>query len=80
MPSNDKAFGSYDSRGSKLNEGVYFYILKSEMINAQGFVHIVRDQNPKLRWLDQRKIKKHKNYFIPLRYRETHLESNQGRF
>lgn len=43
MTSNDNAFGGFDSSGSKLIEGVYFYVLKSEMVNTHGFLHITRE-------------------------------------
>lgn len=43
MTSNDNAFGGIDSQGSRVQDGVYFYLFKSALLNTHGFLHVIRD-------------------------------------
>ena len=43
MTSNNNAFRGIDSEGNFVSEGVYFFMLKSSLINSHGFLHVIRD-------------------------------------
>ena len=43
MTSNDNPFGGFDTNGLELSEGVYFYTLKSPVLERHGFIHVVRN-------------------------------------
>ena len=43
MTSNDNPFGGVDNNGVQVSEGVYFYNFKSVLLDAHGFVHVLKD-------------------------------------
>lgn len=43
MTSNANAFGGVDDKGFALNDGIFFYFLKSPLIEKHGFLHLIRE-------------------------------------